>query len=86
MTYIQASAELYNSKALAEWSDNNRADAWLVAAAMAFKYTLVTFERPNNSLGTNKTSHPKIPDIAAIFDINCIDLYTMMRELSFIFI
>jgi len=85
LTHIQTSTTLYNSKALTEWSDNNRADAWLVAASMANGYKLVTFERANSSLGTNLTSHPKIPDVAAHFCIECVDLYEMMRDLGFKF-
>jgi len=85
LAHIQASATLYNHRALAEWSDNKRADAWLVAAAMAYNYKIVTFERPNGSLGTNITSHPKIPDVAKNFGVKCISLYEMMRDLGFKF-
>ncbi|MDR1532175.1 MAG: DUF4411 family protein [Clostridiales bacterium] len=85
LTHIQTSTELYNSKALAEWSDNNRADAWLVATAMAFGYKLVTFERPNNSLGTTLSSHLKIPAVAGNFGVKCCSLYEMMRDLAFKF-
>ena len=85
LTHIRMSTTLYNSKALAEWSDNNRADAWLVAASMANGQKLVTFERPNSSLGTSLTSHPKIPDVAAHFGIECVSLYEMMRDLGFKF-
>ena len=85
LTYIQTSTTLYNDRALAEWSDINRADAWLVAASMTNGYILVTFERPNSSLGTSLSSHPKIPDVAAHFGINCLNLYEMMRGLGFKF-
>ena len=85
LTHIQTSIKLYNSKALTEWSDNNRADAWLVAASIANGYNLVTFERPNSSLGTRLTSHPKIPDVAAHFGVKCVNLYEMMRDLGFKF-
>jgi len=85
LTHIQTSTTLYNCKALAEWSDNNRADAWLVAASIAHGYSLVTFERPNSSLGTTLTSHPKIPDVAANFGVKCLSLYEMMRDLGFSF-
>jgi hypothetical protein len=85
LTHIQISTSLYNDKALAEWADNSRADAWLVAAAIANGYKIVTFERPNGSLGVNVTSHPKIPDVAANFGIECISLYEMIRDLGFSF-
>jgi len=85
LAHIQTSTTLYNTKALTEWSDSNRADAWLVAVAMAHDYKIVTFERPNGSLGTNITSHPKIPDVATNFGVECISLYEMMRDLGFKF-
>ena len=85
LAHIQTNTTLYNSKALAEWSDNNRADAWIVAASIANGYNLVTFERSNSSLGTSLTSHPKIPDIAAHFGVKCVNLYEMMRDLGFKF-
>jgi len=85
LMHIQTSVNLYTGKALAEWSDNNRADAWLVAASMANNYKIVTFERSNNSLGTSLTGHPKIPDVAANFGVKCVSLYDMMRDLEFSF-
>ena len=85
LTHIQTSTTLYNNKALVEWSDNNRADAWLVATSIVYSCKLVTFERPNGSLGTSLTSHPKIPDVATNFGIQCISLYDMMRDLGFRF-
>jgi len=85
LTHIQTSTNLYNNKALTEWSDKNRADAWLVAAAMVHDYKIVTFELPNSSLGTNVTGHPKIPDVASNFGVDCISLYEMMRNLGFSF-
>jgi hypothetical protein len=85
LTYIQESRQLYNDKALAEWADSNRADGWLVASAMAFDLEIVTFERPNGALGTNITGHPKIPDVAAYFGVNCMSLYDMLRILGFKF-
>lgn len=77
--------KLYNEKALREWADNSRADAWLVAAAMAKGYTLVSFEILNSGLGTNVCSHPKIPDVADQFNVKCSNLYHMMRALGFLF-
>jgi hypothetical protein len=90
MSYIQNSesptgVRLYSDKALNEWADNSRADAWLVAVAKAKGYTLITFERPNSSLGTSTSAHPKIPDVASAFDVRYGSLYDMMRGLGFAF-
>ena len=90
MTHIQngksaIGISLYNDKALSEWADSSRADAWLVAMAKAKGYTLVTFERPNSSLGTSVSGHPKIPDVASVFGVKYRSLYDMMRTLGFTF-
>ena len=77
--------KLYNDKALNEWADNKCADTWLIAVAKAKGYTLVTFERSNNSLGTSTSSDPKIPDVALVFQVKCVSLYDMMRSLKFTF-
>jgi hypothetical protein len=45
----QTGTELYNDKALQEWADNNRADAWLVATGKAKGYTII--------LSRSKTTH-----------------------------
>ncbi|MFP3153975.1 DUF4411 family protein [Lachnospiraceae bacterium ZAX-1] len=60
LAHIQTSTTIYNDKAFAEWADGNRADGWLVATAIVFGYELVTFERPNRSLGTSVAEHLKI--------------------------
>jgi hypothetical protein len=80
-----AKSEKYNDKALRKWSDNTKADAWLVAAAMANKSVIVSLELPQRSLGTNPASNAKIPDVAKHFNIECINLYEMLRRLNFRF-
>jgi hypothetical protein len=75
----------YNVRALNEWANTNRADPWLVAVAKAKGHTLITFERSNYALGTSTSSHPKIPDVAAFFNVKCKNLFYMMRALKFNF-
>jgi hypothetical protein len=63
MSHIQnetsaAGIKLYNERALQEWADNNCADGWLVAVAKAKGHTLITYERPNGSLGTSSSGDP----------------------------
>lgn len=82
LTYIQNSG-LYKPRALAEWSDIQVADPWLIAAACAHQYTIVTFETPNGNLSKSAPSaHPKIPDVARTFGVECKNLFEIMRELS----
>lgn len=74
----------YKTAALTEWSKGNVADAWLIAAAAAKGYTLITFEEPNKGLNARTPSkEAKIPDIAAEFDVKTANLFYMMRELGF---
>jgi hypothetical protein len=83
LAYIQTS-DCYNSKALAEWSQNNVADPWLIAAGSTYGYTIITFERPAGGLNAgNPSGHPKIPDVCSKFGVKYKDLYYMMRQLSF---
>jgi hypothetical protein len=82
MMHIQSNPA-YNEKALAAWAVSTRADAWVIAAAKVHNFTVVTFERPNASLGTSKSSNPKIPDVCKAFDVNCVDLFYVLNALGF---
>lgn len=83
ISYIQMSG-IYNDKALREWSRIGVADPWLIAAATAYNYTIVTFEQPAGGLNIkNPSGKPKIPDVANQFGVKCENLYYMMRELGF---
>lgn len=56
--------------------------SWLIAAAMVHGYIIVTFERSDGNLtATMKRGKVKIPDVARHFNVECIDLYEMMRRL-----
>ena len=77
--------KLYNDNALYGWSNNNIADAWLVATAKARNYVLTTLEKPNGSLGNSISGRPKIPDVASALNVESCDLYEMIRILGFIF-
>ncbi|MBM6985600.1 MAG: DUF4411 family protein [Acidaminococcaceae bacterium] len=71
----------YNPVGQQSWQDYTAADPWLVATAMAEGYTLITFEKPNNNLSTNRKSKSiKIPDVANYFGVRCIDLFEYMRR------
>lgn len=68
----------YNTKGVNSWAQSDVADPWLVVAAMAYKYTVVTFEVCSGALSVKV----KIPDVAAHFNVECVDLYEMMRRLK----
>ena len=83
LTHIQANA-CYQAAALHEWSKATVADPWLIAAAAAKGYTIITLERPNNGLSTTAPSkRPKIPDVARALGVDVQDLFYLMRKLNF---
>jgi hypothetical protein len=83
LQYIQTSG-LYLPKALTEWSLETVADPWLIAAAAANHYTLVTLEKSSGQVSRkNPNSKAKIPDIASHFGVSVCSLYDMMRILKF---
>jgi len=53
------------------------ADPWLIAHAKAYGGRVVTFE---TSAPTSK--RPKIPDVSEKFDVKCLNVYKMARELG----
>lgn len=75
----------YNNLALNTWS-GTVADPWLIAAAAVNGYTLVTMEISNkkNLSSKNQTGKVKIPDVADDFNVETIDLFSMMRKLNFV--
>ena len=76
--------DCYKDTALNDWANINSADPWLVATAKVNNYTIVSFETPNKGLNAaNPSKRPKIPDIAADFDVEVVDLFAMMRALGF---
>lgn len=82
MQYIQTCG-YYNEKGLNEWARNDIADPWLIAAAAAKGYTVITFEESAGYLSEkNKSGKVKIPDIAKHFGVQVHNLYYMMRQLN----
>ena len=66
LQYIQTCG-LYRESALAAWVPANIADPWLIAAAKANNYTIVTLEAPSVGLSTKTPNRSaKIPDVASI--------------------
>lgn len=82
MQYIHECG-FYNEKGLESWARNDVADPWLIAAAAAKGYTLITFEQSAGSLNEkNKSGRVKIPDVAGRFGVKVHNLYYMMRQLG----
>lgn len=74
----------YQPAALAEWSRETVADPWLISAAKANNYTIVTLEVSNPGLNPKTPSkNAKIPDVADALGVKSTNLFYMMRELKF---
>ena len=74
----------YKPSALTEWAKGNVADTWLISAAKAKGYTIITFEVPNKGLNPrNPSKNAKIPDVANVFGVKTENLFYMMRTLRF---
>jgi len=76
-----ANNQNYNSTALNDFADADKADAWLVAYCMKYNTTLVTYELSNNKGKKNI----KIPDVANEHNVKCINFLQMLRELNISF-
>jgi hypothetical protein len=82
LTHLQTNP-CYKPNALAEWSREDIADAFLIATAATYGYTLITFETPNAGLNSRDPSkEAKIPDVAKVFDVPTHNLYYLMRLLE----
>ncbi|MEK4168381.1 DUF4411 family protein [Staphylococcus sp. FSL W8-1268] len=83
LNYIQ-SQSCYQEIALKKWSDQNVADPWLIATAMTFNYTIVTFEMDRNKMQlNNQLNEAKIPEICKAFGVNYCNLFEMLEKLNF---
>lgn len=82
LNHIQQDSK-YNEKALREWADVKVADPWLVAVALEYGYTIISFEskatiQPNNPIG-----RAKIPNICEDLGVRYCSLFEMMNKLAF---
>ena len=80
--YISA-CNLYKPQAIAEWAKRDIADPWLIAAAIAKKYTIITLEIHGNPQPNQKAKSIKIPDVSDHFCVKYYDLYYFMRKMKF---
>jgi hypothetical protein len=83
LNFIQTSG-FYKTEALADWSAATVADPFLIAAAIANQYTVITAERPVGGLNkATPLSRVKIPDICNRFSVKWGDIFYMLRQLGF---
>lgn len=68
----------FKEAAVAEFADNDNADAWVISYALAKKFTVVTEER----LSPDSKKRVPIPNVCEAFDIRYVDTFQMLRELN----
>ncbi|PTH13971.1 DUF4411 domain-containing protein [Staphylococcus agnetis] len=75
---------IYKESAFTQWSNIKVADPWLIATAMKYGYTIVTFEKKDNIQINNKIKSAKIPNVCEHFGVQYCSLYQMMGKLGII--
>lgn len=76
--WAQSRNSHYSPQAINDFMEADRADAWLIAHAKHHNLILVTYEASE----PNRKTAIKIPDACIAFDIPCINLITMFRQLG----
>lgn len=77
--YVSSLSSHYKQEAIDDFLQEDNADPWVIAFAKAKRLTVVTQEKPN----PNSKRKVKIPDVCKRFNIRCIDMITMLKELKF---
>jgi len=69
----------YSDSAKNDFFTESNADPWVIAFAKYKNLTVVTFEKSN----INSKRKIFIPDVCKSFNINCLNLFEMLKELKF---
>ncbi|WP_289093544.1 DUF4411 family protein [uncultured Bifidobacterium sp.] len=81
LSHIATTPMRYQPKAVRDWTPETVADPWLLATALAFRSTIVTFETKPDPAG-RPWKRVKIPAVAEDFGIPCMDLFVFMKEVG----
>jgi len=76
---------MYLEGAHHSWANLDVADPWIVAAAHARKYTVISFEEAGKTAKGNKTKKVKIPDVCMGLGVRFISPFEMLDRLEFCF-
>ena len=85
MNYIQNSG-YYKNPGIENWMQDTKADPKIIAIAKIYDLQIVTFEQSAGNLSKKNPikREPKIPDVAAEFGVNCIDLFKLEEFLKMV--
>lgn len=76
----------FTGAGISNWDQNGKADPLLIAMAAAYGWKIVTFEQSAGRLSKkNPTSkEPKIPDVAAAFEVDCVDIFLLEEKFNLV--
>ena len=85
INYIQSSG-YYKNPGIENWMQETKADPKIIAIAKVYGLQIVTFEQSAGKLSKNNPikKEPKIPDVAAYFGVECIDLFKLEETLNMV--
>jgi hypothetical protein len=83
MNYLQ-NCGYYGNAAIANWSQEWKADPKLIAMAATYDWKIITREQPAGYLSTKNRSNkePKIPDVASAMGVECVSLFEVEEALK----
>jgi hypothetical protein len=69
----------YQPHGVRDWAEQTVADPWLIGASIVYRSSIITFEKRQNE-NDRPWKHPKIPTVASMFGVECIDLFAFMEK------
>jgi len=83
INYVHASG-CYRGAGMTNWDKLGKADPLLIAVAAVKGWKIVTFERSAGHVSPQNpmTKEPKIPDVAKVFGVVCVTLYSLEDEFA----
>lgn len=84
VTYLVDSGK-WNPAGYEQWTmDSNKADPWLIAAAMEHDLTIITDERRSGPNGSPVNNEPKIPFVAKEFNVKTLNFWEFLENQNFV--
>lgn len=78
VTWVNSMNHHYTTRAIQDFLETDLADPWLIAFALKYGFTIVTYEKSE----PNRKNRIKIPEVCNQFNVKYINTIEMMRELN----
>ncbi|KFI45687.1 DUF4411 family protein [Bifidobacterium bohemicum] len=72
----------FKEKLNSNWYDQATADPWLIAVAIIYNSSIITFETPMAPTDPKPWKKTKIPSVAELMEVKCVNLYQFMEEVG----